>query len=125
MEALLSDYLKKQNKLSYINEKLNYCIKQIQAGPHPVKLNCLPKSHRETVPTTWLTYESGAGQAVLSFPPRSQLWPDMIFILNSSKQLIMLELMEPGEDHMDEANEKKLPKHQESFALCSLCKAFT
>lgn len=37
----------------------------------------------------------------------------MIFILNSSKQLILLELTEPGEDHMDEANEKTLAKHQE------------
>lgn len=38
--------------------------------------------------------------------------------LRPDKQLIMLELAVPGEDNMDEANERKHAKYQELLDAC-------
>lgn len=57
----------------------------------------------------------------LKFPTRiasTRLRPDMIFVSDSTKQLIILELTVPWKEHVDEANDRKLIKYQELVQEC-------
>lgn len=57
----------------------------------------------------------------LKFPQHitaTSLWPDMIVTSEVTKQLIILELTVPWEEHIEEANKRKCAKYQELVEMC-------
>ena len=93
-------------------------IQFVRAGANPCKKPQEARSLMSSAPDWQLRVDLGKQ---LKFPfhvTSSRLRPDIVLFSDSTKQVVLLELTVPWEEHMEEAFERKLGKYQDLLDNC-------